>query len=414
MLPPGPAAPAAAQTIEWIARPTGLMRRSAARYGQPFTLRTLWADAPMVLVSDPETVKRVYAAPEDELRGGASSTVLEPFAGPSSILLTSGAAHMRQRKLMLPPFHGKRMEEHRATVAALAEAEVARWTPGRPLPTLPRMQELTLDVILGVVLGAPDPPLRAAIRAALDMTTSLPRLIALSLAPRGSAPWRPFMRAVARVDALLREAIRARTRSNAEGAVIDELIAAGAGEDELRDQVVTLLAAGHETTAGSLAWACERLARHPHVVTRLREDGDAYLEATVKEVLRVRPVLSITPRKVVRPFTVGEWTLPPGIHVTPCLYLAHRRPELWPDPTAFRPERFLEGAPAPYAWLPFGGGVRRCAGAAFATMELHEVLRAVVRRFDLGPDRPEGERMRRRGVTLTPSRGGRIVPLASG
>jgi cytochrome P450 len=434
MLPPGPPTPAAAQTIEWIARPTDLLRRSAAQYGEPFTLRTLWADAPMVLVSDPATVKRVYAAPEGSLRGGASSTVLEPFAGPSSILLTSGEAHLRQRRLMLPPFHGERMEAHRATVAALARAELDRWEPGRPLRTLPRMQELTLDVILRVVLGAPDPQLRAAIREALDMTTSLPRLIALSLAPRGSAPWRTFERAVARVDALLRATIRARravaeehvpgdghppsaarevpARERAAPPVIDELIAAGSTEDALRDQVVTLLAAGHETTAGSLAWALERLARHPRVAARLRDGDDAYLDATVKEVLRLRPVLSVTPRKVVEPFPVGEWTLPPGVHVTPCLYLAHRRPELWPEPTAFRPERFLEGAPAPYSWLPFGGGVRRCAGAAFATMELHEVLRAVVRRFELAPDRREGERMRRRGVTLAPSRGGRVVPLA--
>jgi cytochrome P450 len=412
-LPPGPAAPAALQTIEWVARPTDLLRRSAARYGEPFTLRTLWADAPMVIVSDPETVKRVYAAPPESLRGGASSTVLEPFAGSSSILLTSGEAHLRQRKLMLPPFHGERMEAHRATVAALAEAELDRWEPGRALRSLPRMQELTLDVILRVVLGAPDARLRAAIREALDMTTSLPRLVALSLAPRGSGPWRPFERAVTRVDALLRAAIRARGAKPASPAVIDELIAAGSTEDELRDQVVTLLAAGHETTAGSLAWALERLARHPRVLARMREGDDAYLDATVKEVLRTRPVLSITPRKVVEPFRAGEWTLPAGVHVTPCLYLAHRRAELWPDPTAFRPERFLEGAPAPYSWLPFGGGVRRCAGAAFATMELHEVLRAVVRRFELRPDRPEGERMRRRGVTLTPSRGGRVVPLAS-
>jgi cytochrome P450 len=275
------------------------------------------------------------------------------------------------------------------------------------------MQDLTLDIILRVVLGAPDARLRAEIRSALDMTTSLPRLIALSLAPRGSPPWRPFTRAVARVDALLRDEIRARMAAPG-GGVIDELVAAGASEDELRDQVVTLLAAGHETTAGSLAWACERLARHPDVVARLRDDGDAYLDATVKEVLRARPVLTVTPRKVVAPFRVGDWTLPPGVHVTPCLYLAHRRPDLWPDPTAFRPERFLDGPPAPYSWLPFGGGTRRCAGAAFATMELHEVLRAVVRRFDLRPDRPAGERMRRRGVTLPPSRGGRIVPLASG
>jgi cytochrome P450 len=408
MLPPGPAAPAFAQTVEWIARPTDLMRRSAARYGEPFTLRTLWADAPMVLVSDPATIKRVYAAPEDVLRGGASSTVLEPFAGPSSILLTSGELHLRRRRLVLPPFHGKRMEAHRATVAALAAAEIERWVPGKPLRTLPRMQDLTLDVILRVVLGTPDPGLREAIRAALDMTTSPRRLIALSVAPRGSRPWRPFLAAVARVDGLLRAAIR---RAGDGDAVLDELIAAGASEDELRDQVVTLLAAGHETTAGSLAWACERLARHPDVVARLRDGDDAYLDATVKEVLRVRPVLSITPRKVVGEFEVDGHPLPEGVHVTPCLYLAHRRAEQWPDPTAFRPERFLDGAPAPYSWLPFGGGTRRCAGAAFATMELHEVLRAIVRRFDLLPDPPEGERMRRRGVTLAPSRGGRVIPV---
>jgi cytochrome P450 family 135 len=417
MLPPGPAAPAAAQTIEWITRPTALMRRSAARYGEPFTLRTLWADAPMVLVSDPDTIRRVYAAPPSALQGGASSTVLEPFVGPSSILLTGGDAHLRQRRMVLPPFHGERMEAHRAVVAALAEAELDRWRPGRALRTQPRMRELTLDVILRVVLGQPDPELRAAIKDALDMATWLPRMIALSLAPRGSPPWRSFEHAVARVDTHLRAAIRARTNGAAPAAVppppvIDELIAAGASEDELRDQVVTLLAAGHETTAGSLAWALERLARHPHAVARLREGDEAYLEATVKELLRLRPVLSITPRKVIEPFAAGHWTLPPGVHVTPCIYLAHRRPELWPEPTAFRPERFLQGAPAPYSWLPFGGGVRRCAGAAFATMELHEVLRAVVRRFDLRPDRAAGERMRRRGVTLTPSRGGRVVPLA--
>jgi cytochrome P450 len=293
-------------------------------------------------------------------------------------------------------------------VAALAADEVARWAPDEPLRTLPRMQDLTLDIILRVVLGAPDPALRAAIRDALDMTTSLQRLVTLSVAPRGSPPWRPFMRAVARVDALLRATIR---RGGSGEAVLDELIATGSSEDELRDQVVTLLAAGHETTAGSLAWACERLARHPHVVERLRDGEDAYLEATVKEVLRTRPVLSITPRKVVAAFDVDGYALPPGVHVTPCLYLAHRRAEQWPDPTAFRPERFLDGAPAPYSWLPFGGGTRRCAGAAFATMELHEVLRAVVARFDLRPDRPEGERMRRRGVTLAPSRGGCIVPV---
>ena len=409
MLPPGPSSPRVVQTLEWIARPTDLLRRGAARYGEPFTLRTLWADAPMALVSDPAEIRRIHGEPSAVLRGGASSQVLEPFAGPGSILLTDGEEHLRARRLVLPPFHGERMEARRAEIARLAAAEVERWPLGEPLRTLPRMQALTLDVILRVVLGAPDARLREAIRSALDLAQSLARLIVLSLVPPGTPPWRRFDRAVARVDALLYETLRGRPRGGE--AVIDELIAAGGTERDLRDQVVTLLAAGHETTAGSLAWACERLARHPEVQERLREDGDAYLEATVKEVLRTRPVLSITPRKAAVPYELGGYTLPVGTHVTPCLYLAHRRPELWPNPTAFRPERFL-GVRSPPGWLPFGGGIRRCAGAAFATMELHEVLRAVVARRRLEPDRPEGERMRRRGVTLSPSRGGRIVMTA--
>jgi len=408
-LPPGPHAPAALQTVAWVVRPTDLLRRCAARYGEPFTLRTLWADAPMVLVSDPETVQRIYAAPPEQLHGGASSEVLVPFVGARSILLLDGEPHRRARKLVLPAFHGERMAAHRATIAALAAAEVARWPSGGRLRTLPRMQELTLDLILRVVLGKPDPALRTALRAALDETASTGRLIALSLAPRGAPPWRRLRRAVVRADVELARVLAAH-RPQDPPVVLDDLLAAGADGAELRDQVVTLLAAGHETTAGALAWALERLARHPTVAERLREDDDAYLDAVVREVLRTRPVLSITPRRVAAPFALpGGWSLPPGVHVAPCPYLAHRRPELWPDPTRFAPERFLTGAPAPYAWLPFGGGARRCAGAAFAAMELREVLRAVVARVSLAPDRTGGERMRRRGVTLAPTRGGRVI-----
>ena len=260
MLPPGPPTPAAVQTLEWIARPTDLLRRSAARYGEPFTLRTLWADAPMVLVSDPAEIRRIHAEPPAVLRGGASSQVLEPFAGPSSILLTDGEEHLRARRLVLPPFHGERMEARRGEIARLAAAEVERWPVGEPLRTLPRMQALTLDVILRVVLGAPDARLREAIRSALDLAQSLARLIVLSLVPPGTPPWRRFDRAVARVDALLFETLRSRPRGGE--AVIDELIAAGGTERELRDQVVTLLAAGHETTAGSLGLGV-RAARAP-------------------------------------------------------------------------------------------------------------------------------------------------------
>jgi cytochrome P450 len=287
----------------------------------------------------------------------------------------------------------------------MARAEVARWPAGE-LRTLPRMQALTLDVILRVVLGPVErPELRAAIRRALDLTASLPRLVAMSL-HRG-ATWNAFLRAVADVDVLLaREIDRG---GHAEGSLLAVLAAAGIDREELRDQVVTVLAAGHETTAGSLAWALERLARHPRIQERVRAGDDAYLDAVVKEVLRVRPVLSIAGRRVAAPFEVGGFTLPPGVHVAPCIYLAHRRPEAWPEPTAFRPERFLEASPAPGTYLPFGGGVRRCAGAAFAALELREVLRAVLERLSLAPPGTRTERMVRGSVTLRPSRGGTVL-----
>ena len=268
------------------------------------------------------------------------------------------------------------------------------------------MQALTLDVILRVVLGPVErPELRAAIRRALDMTASLPRLVAMSLY-RGPT-WNAFLRAVAEVDELLaREIDRG---GHADGSLLAVLTQAGIPRGELRDQVVTVLAAGHETTAGSLAWALERLAHHPQAQERVRAGDDAYLDAVVKEVLRVRPVLSIAARRVAAPFEVGGHVLPPGVHVAPCIYLAHRRPEAWPEPTAFRPERFLDGAPAPGTYLPFGGGVRRCAGAAFAALELREVLRAVLARFALAPAGQTTERMIRGSVTLRPSRGGMVL-----
>src|SRR5919197_443218 len=285
-LPPGPASPAALQTYEWIARPTALLRRAQARHGEPFTIRTLWTDGPMVLVSDPEDVRRIFTAD-------------------------------------------------------------------------PRVQGLTLDVIMRAVFGArEEPALREVLRRALDMAGSLPRLVALSLVQRDlgpRSPWGRFMSAVHEVDDALRTVIRER-RADPPGEDILGLLLNARDEDgeppadaELRDQLVTLLAAGHETTATALAWALERLARHPHALARLRAGDDAYLDATVNEVLRVRPSLSIAPRKTLVPFELGGWEIPPGVHVAPCLYLTHRRPELYPDPTAFRPERFLDGAsPARY------------------------------------------------------------------
>jgi cytochrome P450 len=352
----------------------------------------------------------VYAAPADVLQGGESAAFMEPFAGASSILILHGDAHLRQRRLMLPPFHGDALTRWTETMSEIAHAELDTWAPGTPLHGRERMQRLTLEVIQRVVFGSRDDELRDALRAALDMTSSTPKLIAMSL----TGPTPAFTRAVRRVDELVYARIaRARTAmpagGNGAGSILDLLVATEASDRELRDQLVTLLAAGHETTATALAWALERLARHPGVLARCQDD-DAYLDATVKEVLRVRPVLSITSRKTLQPYALGAHTLPAGVYVSPCLYLAHRRPELWPDPTSFRPERFLEGQPEPYSWVPFGGGTRRCLGASFASLEMREVLRAVASRFTLKPDRVEGERMRRRSVTLAPARGGIVVP----
>jgi len=409
-LPPGPSAPPAIQTYEWIARPTAFMRRCHARYGEPFTLRITWTDGPMVFVSDPAELRRVFAAAPDVLRAGASSALLEPFVGSRSILVLDGDEHMRERRLMLPPFHGEALAHWRQTIADLAAAELEAWEPGRPVHALRRMQALTLEVILRVVFGSGDPALRDAMRRTLDLATSLPRLWAMvMLGPREFGPWRTFRRTLRDLDALIHERIDAGAD---DGSVLALLRAADPTRDQLRDQLVTLLAAGHETTAGSLAWALERLARHPDVLARVREDDDGYTDAVVKETLRTRPVLAIAPRQVVSSFEVGGWTLPAGVHVTPCIYLTHRRPELWGDPTAFRPERFLDGSPPPYAFIPFGGGMRRCLGAAFATLEMREVLRAVAGRFTLRPVPRAGERMRRRSITMTPAQGGHIVPEA--
>lgn len=404
-LPPGPRAPAAWQTVEWIVRPTAFLRRCAARHGVPFTIRTFWAEAPMVLVSHPDDVRRVFTAPE---LGGGGSAVLEPFAGPSSILVLDGEEHLRQRRLMLPAFHGERMRAYRPLVRELAEREVRGWRG--EVRTHERMQALTLEIILRVVMGSDSRALRAAIEHALGLARSAPRLVAMALVQRDAGPYRTFMRAVARVDELLYALIEQPSPPDSVLALLKaarDADGAPPTQRELRDQLVTLLAAGHETTAGALAWAFERLARHPHAVARLDEDG--YRDAVVKEVLRIRPVLSVAPREVREPFQLGGRTLPPGVQVAPSIYLAHRRPEAFgPDPLAFRPERWLDDPPPPsYAWLPFGGGDRRCAGAAFAQMEMGEVLRAAAEHRLLAA--PRGERVLRRGVSLTPARGGTVT-----
>ena len=272
------------------------------------------------------------------------------------------------------------------------------------------MQALTLDVILRAVLGPSDERLAADIRAR-SACASLPRLVAMSLPARPAAPARgtPSCGAGARSTSSSRRSSPRRRAAGAGGSTARRLLAAGIDDAELRDQVVTLLAAGHETTAGSLAWALERLAHHPAAHARVRAGDEAYLDAVVKEVLRVRPVLDrrAAARRALR---VAGHELPPGVHVAPCIYLAHRRPEAYPDRAL--PPRALPGAPRPPesgTYLPFGGGVRRCAGAAFATLEMREVLRAVAERFALAPARPARRAHAPARLTLQPGDGARVA-----
>src|SRR3954466_11098251 len=437
VLPPGPREPATAQTLEWVLRPTAFLRRCAARHGESFTIRLTFDDAPMVCTWSARGVADVLGAPPAALRRGESPGPLRPVAGPRSILLADGADHLRMRRLMLPAFHGQRLRALRERVAARAAEATARWPAGRPVALLGELQRLALDVALDAILGADGAGLTGPVRATLDRVRSAPRVAAMSLAQRdlgALTPWGAFLRDVRAVHEALGQVIARRRAAApvgetvppdpAAGAparrrdVLDDLLAARDAEGrpladrEIRDHVVTLLAAGHETTAGAGAWAIERVVRAPGWAQRIRAGDDASLDAVVHETLRLRPVLTVAPRRLAAPLRVGGLELPAGVHVAPCLYLVQRHPAVWPQPAGWRPERWLgehAARPEEPAWVPLGGGGGRRVGAAFALMELREILRAVLARWALAPAAAREERMRRRGITLQPERGAGVV-----
>ena len=420
-LPPGPRAPAAWQTVGWMARPGAFMRRAHERFGDPVTIRTYWTEEPMVLFSHPDAVRDVFRLDPAIAPAGESWEFLRPFAGAHSILLLDGDAHMRERRLLQGPFHGERMRAFGPVVADLARRELARGAAGST--TLERD-------------AAPDPrdhPPRRARRArrrgdraaarrvdgTLDSVRSMPRMLAMALVQRDlgpRSPWGRFRLAVERFDALLLDVIAAGARSRPGGDSMLALLLEQRDEDgeppsdrHLRDQLVALLVGGHDSSAASLAWAFERLARHPAVHARLRDGDPAYLDAVVKEVLRARPALTIAPRRLLAPVEIAGHRLPAGVQVAACLWLALRREDLWPAASAFRPERWLEGPrPNPLSWIPFGGGVRRCTGAPFAEMEMREVLRAAAG-MRIRPVRPQPERARRSMLVVVPDRGGEVA-----
>jgi cytochrome P450 len=384
-----------------------------------------------VILSDPDDVKEVFAAPPDVLHPGEGARVLEPLVGKNSVILLDEAAHMEQRKLLLPAFHGEKMARLSGLMAEVAERELESWPVGEEIELQPQMQRLTLDIILRAVFGL-DPGRRLdALRSRLaEMLAFGDRPISLvPIDPDGrvakllslTPPVAAFWRLQGEIDELTFELIdERRGEAGDRDDVLTMLLEARHEDDspmsdqELRDELLTMLVAGHETTATSLGWAFERLVRAPEVLGRLvaelDSNGDAYLTATIQETLRHRPVLpNVEPRLVKQPFTVGGWTYPPGVCLVPNAYLIHHDPEIYPDPHEFRPERFLEQSPGTYTWIPFGGGRRRCIGASFAMLEMQIVLRTVLANRELRPGGEGVEFPKRRNITVRPGRGARAV-----
>jgi cytochrome P450 len=429
-LPPGPGYPAFVQGMGFWTRPLAFLQRCRARYGPRFTIR-LPGSPPFVMLTDPDEVKQVFTAPPDVLEPGRGARVLAPIVGHNSVILLDGAVHMEQRKLMLPAFHGQQMARLSDLMAELAEQEVASWPRETPIELHPRMQDLTLKIILRAVFGL-DPGARFdAIRERLQAMLAFgDRPISLMPPPEDSlaakvlervGPFATFMSIQEEVDELLFELIAERRADHADRDDVLAMLLDARHEDgspmseqEIRDELMTLLVAGHETTASTLAWAFERLSTNPDVLARLTEEidagDDAYVTATIQETLRMRPVLpNVAPRLVAKPIEVGGWEYPTGICLVPNGYLIHHDPEIYPDPFAFRPERFLDEQPGTYTWIPFGGGRRRCLGMSFAMLEMKLVLRAFLTACELKPAGHGFEVPRRRNITIRPALGATAV-----
>jgi cytochrome P450 len=379
------------------------------------------------MLAHPDLVKQVFTGDPRVFHAGEANVALRPLVGRNSVLLLDEGAHMAQRKLMLPSFHGERMQRYGELMAEVARREIQKWPLGTPMQLLPSMQELTLEVIVRAVFGVDDAQrverLRAELRKMLDLTANRQGLLAVAtLGPDRVESLGLFRRSMAAVDELVLQEVHRRRQDPAleEREDVLSLLLQAYHEDgspmsdaELRDELITLLVAGHETTATSLAWAMERLLRHPDKLERLTEEvasgDDAYLDAVAKETLRLRPVLPIVLRRLTEPVEMGGYVLPAGVSVAPCIYLLHRRPDVYPEPRRFVPERFLEQPAGTYTWIPFGGGVRRCLGATFAMFEMKTVLSQIVQHAHLRPATPEAERVVRRAITLTPSRRTEVV-----
>ncbi len=422
-IPPGPSAPPVVQFVQGLVRPRRGMHRLRERYGDAFTLNVpIFGRA--VVISRPAEVKQLFLA-GSELADNLDRN-LGRVLGPGSMFALRGAEHHRQRKLLVPPFHGRRLAAYARIVEEETVREMASWPQDRAFPTLPSMMRITLNVILRAVFGAEGAEF-AELRAQMPTAIRLGSFLAAVPVPRADyGPWSPWGRFWAmrrRYDAVIDRLVeRAEHQGNLDER--DDILAlllqsryddgSAMTRGELADQLLTLLAAGHETTATTLAWSVERLRRHPALLDRLVAEvdagGTALRDATILEVQRTRPVVDIVGRQVrADRFQLGRWTLPKGTVVLVSIALIHDDDSVFPNAARFDPDRFLDARPDLYEWIPFGGGTRRCLGAAFATMEMNVVLRTMLRDVTLLPTAEPAERWHFRGVAYAPGRGGRAV-----
>jgi cytochrome P450 len=424
-LPPGPTSSPAVQILNWIYRPIEFLDRCRDQYGSAFSVNFPGFETPMVMISEPDHIAALYKERRNGLPPGRTLS-LEPILGARSILLLTGSEHLARRKLMLPPFHGERMRAYEQQIDAIVEREIDSWPVGGEFRLHPRMQSVTLEAILNAVFGVSDEArlaqLRPLLGRLLDETNGPALQIRFLLSRRVSwikDPLAELRRSLSAVDDLLQaEAAERRADPDLESRtdILSMLVAARfedgepMSDGELRDQLMTLLLAGHETTATALAWAFDLLLRHPEKFDRLREEiaageSDEYMRATIAEVLRLRPVVPLAGRRLAEPLEAPGLSLPAGTDVTPAIWLTHTDPATYPDPLAFKPERFLEKPPETYSWIPYGGGVRRCLGASFAEFEMRIALRAIASRCDFEAVRSGPEGIKRRNVTFSPKHG---------
>jgi cytochrome P450 family 135 len=414
------------QTAIWSRRAQWMLEQCRARFGDMFTLKIAY-EGTWVMVSDPEAVKQVFTGDPRVFHAGEGNQILRPILGENSILVLDEKPHIGQRKLLLPPFHGERMQGYGQKMTEIAAREIDSWPTGVPHKLRPRMQAVTLEIILETVFGVHGgermDALRVALREFLDLTTNPLMLAPLILTgPEQIRRFPPFRRRIERVDELIHREIEERRRAgdlDQRDDILSMLVQAEhedgspMSDAEIRDELLTLLVAGHETTATALSWAMERLVRHPEKLERLRNEtiagSEEYLTATIQETLRLRPVIVLVIRKLTEPVQIGGYELPAGASVTPCIHLVHRNPEIYPEPDRFLPERFIDNPPGTYTWIPFGGGVRRCLGASFAQFEMAVVLKELVKRHEIHPANPKSERPFRRAITETPRHDAEVI-----